>query len=119
MLADYAALIARENVYILTSELGVCGVLVLERELGYLLIENIAVAPAVQDQGVGRALMEAALERERERQAPGVRLVQTAYHYRSLALYAKLGFVVREPLSVLQGRPPAISTILPARSFSS
>ena len=39
----------------------------------------------------------------------GVRLVQTAYHYRSLALYAKLGFVVREPLSVLQGAPPPLS----------
>ena len=29
--------------------------------------------------------------------------MQTAYHYRSLALYASLGFQVREPLSVLQG----------------
>jgi hypothetical protein len=54
--------------------------------------------------------MEVALERERERGAAGVRLVQTAYHYRSLALYAKLGFVVREPLSVVQGPPPALST---------
>jgi hypothetical protein len=36
----------------------------------------------------------------------GIRLVQTAYHYRSLALYTKLGFVVREPLSVIQGTPP-------------
>jgi predicted N-acetyltransferase YhbS len=74
----------------------------------------VTVDPAVQDEGIGRALMEAALERERERQAVGVRLVQTAYHYRSLSLYAKLGFIVREPLSVLQGPPPAIST--PGRS---
>jgi predicted N-acetyltransferase YhbS len=72
-------------------------------------IGPVTVAPATQDQGVGRALMEAALERERERQAPGVRLVQTAYHYRSLALYSKLGFAIREPLSVLQGAPPAVS----------
>lgn len=72
-------------------------------------IGPVAVAPAAQNDGIGRALMQAALERERERDAAGVRLVQTAYHYRSLALYAKLGFVVRETLSVLQGRPPAIS----------
>jgi predicted N-acetyltransferase YhbS len=72
-------------------------------------IGPVTVAPTAQDQGVGRALMEAALVRERERQAPGVRLVQTAYHYRSLALYSKLGFVTREPLSVLQGTPPAVS----------
>jgi GNAT superfamily N-acetyltransferase len=73
-----------------------------------------------QDLGVGRALMAAALRRERERGAVGIRLVQTAYHYRSLALYAKLGFVVREPLSVLQGTPPALSVpglgIRPARA---
>ena len=73
-------------------------------------IGPVAVDPAAQDGGIGRALMEAALEREDERGAVGVRLVQTAYHYRSLALYAKLGFVVREPLSILQGPPPAIST---------
>ncbi len=70
----------------------------------------VTVAPSVQDGGIGRELMQAALQRERQRGAVGVRLVQTAYHYRSLALYAKLGFVVREPLSVLQGPPPAIST---------
>jgi hypothetical protein len=67
------------------------------------------VDPAAQDDGVGRALMEAVVRRERERGAVGMRLVQTAYHYRSFALYAKLGFTVREPLSVLQGTPPAIS----------
>jgi predicted N-acetyltransferase YhbS len=72
-------------------------------------IGPVTVAPTAQDRGVGRALMEAALARERERQAPGVRLVQTVYHYRSLALYSKLGFVIREPLSVLQGTPPAVS----------
>jgi predicted N-acetyltransferase YhbS len=66
----------------------------------------VTVEPDVQDAGVGRILMEAVLRRERERGAPGVRLVQTAYHYRSLALYAKLGFVVRETLSVVSGEPP-------------
>lgn len=73
-------------------------------------IGPVTVDPAAQDDGIGRALMQAALDRERDRGVAGLRLVQTAYHYRSLALYAKLGFVVREPLSVLQGIPPAIST---------
>jgi hypothetical protein len=45
--------------------------------------------------------------------------VQTAYHYRSLALYTKLGVVTREPLSVLQGSAPAVSVpgrgVRPAR----
>jgi ribosomal protein S18 acetylase RimI-like enzyme len=72
-------------------------------------IGPVTVDPAAQDGGVGRALMTAAVGRERDRGAVGVRLVQTAYNYRSLALYTKLGFAVREPLSVLQGMPPALS----------
>jgi GNAT superfamily N-acetyltransferase len=72
-------------------------------------IGPVTVDPAAQDDGVGRALMEALLRRERDRGAVGIRLVQTAYHYRSLGLYARLGFAVREPLSVLQGTPPALS----------
>jgi GNAT superfamily N-acetyltransferase len=72
-------------------------------------IGPVTVDPAAQDEGVGRALMEAVLRRQRDRAAVGIRLVQTTYHYRSLALYAKLGFAVREPLSVLQGTPPALS----------
>jgi GNAT superfamily N-acetyltransferase len=72
-------------------------------------IGPVTVDPSAQDDGVGRALMEAVLQREHVRGAAGTRLVQTAYHYRSLALYASLGFTVREPLSVLQGIPPALS----------
>ena len=40
--------------------------------------------------------------------------MQTAYHARSLSLYAKLGFAAREPLACLQG-PPLVLTI-PGRS---
>src|SRR5690349_21150055 len=63
----------------------------------------VTVATKFQDAGVGRAMMEDRLAAAISRNAAGVRLVQTAYHYRSLSLYAKLGFRVREPLSVLQG----------------
>ena len=72
-------------------------------------IGPVVVDPAAQDEGVGRALMEAAVERSRG--AAGIRLVQTAYHYRSLALYAKLGFVVREPLSVVAGRAAGATVV--------
>ena len=40
------------------------------------------------------------------------RLVQTAYHNRSLVLYTRLGFATREPLSVVKGSPLGIN--LPA-----
>jgi hypothetical protein len=45
------------------------------------------------------------LDRAAGRKFAGVRLVQAAYHSRSLALYAKLGFDVRETLSGMQGTP--------------
>jgi hypothetical protein len=67
-------------------------------------IGPVSVDPAAMDAGVGRTLMEALLRRCAERHAAGIRLVQT-YHYRSLSLYAKLGFAVREPLSVFDGSP--------------
>ena len=69
-------------------------------------IGPVTVDPSAQNTGVGTALMVDLLRRERARGAAGVRLVQTAYHSRSLAVYAKLGFTVREPLSVLQGNLP-------------
>jgi predicted N-acetyltransferase YhbS len=68
----------------------------------------ITVDPALQDRAVGRRLMEYVIRRSDERGAPGVRLVQAGYHARSLSLYAKLGFVAREPLATMQGRPPAV-----------
>ena len=64
----------------------------------------ITVDPDVQNHGVGRNLMQAVLDRARERGAAGVRLVQAAFHNRSLSLYTSLGFDIREPLSVMQGR---------------
>jgi predicted N-acetyltransferase YhbS len=64
----------------------------------------ITVDPAAQNEGVGRRLMEAVIERAAALQLPGVRLVQDGFHNRSLCLYTRLGFVTREPLSVLQGQ---------------
>ena len=47
-------------------------------------------------------LMQAVMERSAQRGFAGIRLVQAGYHSRSLALYLKLGFEVREPLTCLQ-----------------
>ncbi|MGC2639912.1 MAG: GNAT family N-acetyltransferase [Acidobacteriaceae bacterium] len=65
----------------------------------------ITVDPTVQNAGVGRRLMHDVLDRARSQHAAGVRLVQAAFHNRSLSLYASLGFDVREPLSCIQGTP--------------
>jgi predicted N-acetyltransferase YhbS len=65
----------------------------------------ITVDPAVQNSGVGRRLMGAALDRASAQKFPGVRLLQAAYHNRSLSLYTTLGFDIREPVVTLQGTP--------------
>jgi len=44
------------------------------------------------------------MDRATERDAPGIRLVQAAFHNRSLSLYTSLGFDMQEPLSCMQGR---------------
>ncbi len=64
----------------------------------------ITVDPDTQNYGVGRKLMDAVIARAHQQGAAGIRLVQAAFHNRSLSLYASLGFDIREPLSVLQGR---------------
>jgi predicted N-acetyltransferase YhbS len=63
----------------------------------------ITIDPKSQNTSVGKKLMEGVLLRVQEQGLAGVRLVQAAYHNRSLSLYAKLGFDIREPLSLLQG----------------
>lgn len=71
----------------------------------------ITVDPALQNRTAGRQLMQAVMDRAVDRKFAGIRLVQAAYHNRSLSLYAKLGFIVREPLACMQG--PALHTMLP------
>jgi len=64
----------------------------------------ITIDAGLQNRGVGRTLMQAVMDRAIEQGAAGIRLVQAAFHNRSLSLYAGLGFDVRAPLSCMQGR---------------
>jgi len=63
----------------------------------------ITVDPTAQNVGAGRQLMLTVMDRAAEKNFAGVRLVQAAFHSRSMSLYAKLGFDIREPLVVMQG----------------
>lgn len=66
-------------------------------------IGPITVDPAAQNSSIGRRLMEDVLRRVDERGTLSVRLVQAAFHNRSLSLYTKLGFNTVEPLSLING----------------
>ena len=94
----YVSLVAQQDGRILGSNFA-------DMRSAVMGIGPITVDPDIQNKGVGRQLMNAMMEHAAERGAVGIRLVQAAYHNRSLCLYSELGFRVREPLSLLQGPP--------------
>jgi GNAT superfamily N-acetyltransferase len=66
-------------------------------------IGPVTVDPRQQGGGVGRLLVQAAIDNAADRD--GIRLTQDAYNVVSLALYAALGFEVKEPIVEMTGRP--------------
>ena len=73
----------------------------------------ITVDPKAQNSSIGKRLMQDVIGRAEEKGKSSIRLLQAAFHNRSLALYTKLGFNTVEPLSVLNG--PAFQADLPGR----
>jgi predicted N-acetyltransferase YhbS len=68
------------------------------------VIGPLTVHPSAEG-GIGRMLMDTALTQARKEGYVQVRLVQSPSHNRSFALYTKFGFVLREPLFLMQGQP--------------
>jgi len=108
-----AALIGRDGCFDLVAELDgrIVGSNFLDERNPISGVGPITVDPTLQDDGAGRAMMEAVLRRSDERGFAGVRLVQAGYHNRSLALYLKLDFEAREQLACVQGS--ALGKVLP------
>lgn len=108
-----SSMLTQQDVYSVVAESGgqVIGSNFLWEQSCIAGVGPITVRRDVQDGKVGRALMADVLERARRQGHAGVRLVQAAYHNRSLSLYSKLGFDVREPLSIMNG--PAIRQAVP------
>ena len=93
MLDDYARAIRECEVYVAFIDSAIVGVLVLAQAEEGFLLENIAVSPAVQGQGVGRALLELA-ERCAAKQGFGsIYLYTQDIMTENQALYAKIGYV--------------------------
>jgi GNAT superfamily N-acetyltransferase len=98
-------LLGSKGFYAIVAELGgrVVGSNFVDERGAIRAMGPITIDPEVQDEGIGGSLMRAALTRTHQNGAAGVRLVQAGYHCRSLSLYSKLGFEVREHLCCLQG----------------
>jgi len=90
---DYAKVISEREVYVAFIDSAIVGVLVLAKEEEGLLLDNVAVLPAVKGQGIGRALLELA-ERSAARQGyTSIFLYTQDVMTENLALYAKIGYV--------------------------
>ena len=102
-----SSLFSHPNFYCVVAESGarIVGSNALDERSIIAGIGPITIDPDVQNLGVGRKLMQAVMDRANEPRPAGMRLVQAAYHSRSLSLYASLGFDVREPLSCVHGSP--------------
>lgn len=108
-------LISRSDIYSVVAEVDgrIVGSNFLWEDGAVSGVGPITVSPSVQNLAIGRRLMEDVMRRARERRFAGIRLVQAAYHSRSLSLYTKLGFNTREALSLMQG--PTLDIELPGR----
>jgi ribosomal protein S18 acetylase RimI-like enzyme len=92
MLDDYARRIDQGAAWVLKHGDAVRGVLVLIDDPGYLLLENVAVDPDCQGQGLGRKLIEFAESEGKRRGYAEIRLYTHATMVENIALYLRLGY---------------------------
>lgn len=100
MRADYSVAVREHLVWVLEDRGRVAAVLEMIPAADHLLLENVAVAPAFQGQGIGRRLMDFAERAARDLNLLEVRLYTNERFTSNIALYERLGYVEtnREPL---------------------
>ena len=96
MLQDYAEVLREAAVTLAEVEGRVAGLLVLCNTSEGLLIENVAVIPAWQGFGIGRALLQHAESEARRLQQGTVYLYTNELMAENIALYARCGYVEYE-----------------------
>ena len=96
--ADYAALLEATEVHVCERGGEIVGMLVLAFEPDHVLIENVAVRPDRQGEGIGRALLACAEAEARSREIHRLRLYTNEKMTENIAMYGRLGYreVARE-----------------------
>ena len=92
----YEARVAAGETWVLEEAGATNGALVLEEHADHLLLDNVAVEPARQGKGDGRALLDFAEAEARRRGLPEVRLYTNELMERNIALYAARGYAETE-----------------------
>jgi len=93
---DYAGKIRGGHTFVAVDRGQLAGFVVLLRKPDHLLIENVAVDPESQGQGIGRVLLNHAEALALEYGTRTVKLYTNAAMVENLALYAHIGYRVIE-----------------------
>jgi GNAT superfamily N-acetyltransferase len=91
--ADYSALIERGQVWVAVDDGYLLGILVLVPKPDHLLLENIAVVPEAQGNGLGWLLLDVADQQAWELGLHEIRLYTNAAMTENLAFYPRCGYV--------------------------
>lgn len=100
MVDDYARRIAAGQTHVLEDDGNTVGILVLEPNDGFLLLDNIAVDPACQGRGYGKLLMDFAEEEARRQRYDTIVLYTNEVMLENVAIYRGLGYVETERKAV-------------------
>ena len=92
MLDDYAAHVRSRTAWVIEDHGAVAGLIVLLPMDDHLLLDNVAVNPALHGRGLGRALMVFAEREARRRGYQEVRLYTHEAMTENLAMYPALGW---------------------------
>lgn len=92
MLEDYSDICARGLAFVLERDGSILGLLVLIDCTDHLLLDNIAIAPQAQGQGLGKILMAFAEEEAIRRGFSEIRLYTHIKMTENIALYPRLGY---------------------------
>ena len=90
--ADYAAHVAEGELAVLEVGGELAGLVVWRAEADHGFVDNVAVDPGRQGQGIGRALLDFVAREAAARGLPELRLYTNARMTENLALYPRLGW---------------------------
>jgi ribosomal protein S18 acetylase RimI-like enzyme len=93
MTDDYAEVVRNRRVTVAERDGQIVGLLVLDQDDREIVIENVAVHPASQGNGIGRLLLEHAEHIAREAALGSIRLFTHERMVENLALYERIGYV--------------------------
>lgn len=89
---DYAARVAEGQAWVVERDGAIAGLVVLEENDGFLLLDNVAVAAPHEGTGLGRMLIAFAESEAARRGYSEIRLYTNRKMVRNIALYERLGY---------------------------